>query len=187
MARIISIVEGHAEVEAVPVLIRRISTAISPLDPPEVLKPIRAPRQRVLKEGHLERYLSLAADRVEEDGRILILLDAHEDCPAELGPSILQRAQEARPDRNIQTVLAKHEYEAWFVAVLESIAGTPDVPSPQDPESIQGAKEWLRRTCPPYSPTADQASLTARFDMELARQRSPSFDKMWRAVVALLQ
>ena len=38
----------------------------------------------------------------------------------------------------------------------------------------------------PYSPTADQTALTARFDMMLARRRSPSFDKMWRAVRALL-
>ena len=29
----------------------------------------------------------------------------------------------------------------------------------------------------PYSLTADQAALTARFNMTLARRRSPSFDK----------
>ena len=38
-----------------------------------------------------------------------------------------------------------------------------------------------------YRPTADQAALTALFDMVAARERSPSFDKMWRAMIALLQ
>ena len=38
----------------------------------------------------------------------------------------------------------------------------------------------------PYSPTADQAALTARFDMTAARRRAPSFYKMRRAVSALM-
>ena len=190
MVKITAIVEGDGEVEAVPVLIRRISTEVSPLAPPNVLRPIRVRRQRILKEGELERYMSLAAARVGDGGCILILLDAEEECPAELGPTVLLRARAARPDRQIETVLAKYEYETWFVAASESIAGSGishDVSPPPNPESIQGAKEWLRRTFSSYSPTADQAALTARFDMELARQRSPSFDKMWRAVAKLLQ
>lgn len=52
----------------------------------------------------------------------------------------------------------------------------------------QGAEEWLDgQMRGSYRPTADQAALTAAFDMEMARHRSPSFDKMWRAVAALLQ
>ena len=54
-------------------------------------------------------------------------------------------------------------------------------------ESIRGAKEWLsRRMQVSYRPVADQPALTARFDMALARRRAPSFDKMWRAVRALV-
>lgn len=192
MANVIAIVEGHGEVHAVPVLIRRIASKVAPLSPPNVLKPIRVHRDRVLEEGELERYVSLASARVEEGGRILILLDANGDCPAEIGPVILKRARVVARHLRIETVIAKREYETWFLAAIKSIAGTRGVPAeisaPTEPESIRGAKEWLaNRKQGTYRPTADQAALTAVFDMELARRRSASFDKMWRATAALLQ
>ena len=81
---------------------------------------------------------------------------------------------------------------SWLNAVADSLRGTRSVSTdtnvPLEPESIRGAKEWLRnRMSGPYRPTADQAAFTARFDMRLARRRSPSFDKMWRAVSTLLR
>ncbi len=192
MTNIVAIVEGDGEVAAVPVLIRRIGSEVFPLSPPTVLRPIRVRRHQILEEGELERYVSLAALRAGDGGCILVLLDANGDCPAELGALILRRARTVGFGRRIEAVLAECEYETWFIAVAESIAGargiSPHASAPEDPESIRGAKEWLRnRMRGSYSPTADQAALTARFDMALARRRSPSFDKMWRAVVALLQ
>ena len=120
-----------------------------------------------------------------------MLLDANGDCPAELGAALLRRARAARPDLLIEVVLAKCEYEAWFIAAADSLRGTRGISNaanvPPDPESIRGAKEWLRaRMSGPYSSTADQAALTARFDMTAARRRAPSFDKMWRAGSALM-
>ena len=96
MAKIAAIVEGDGEVEAVPVLIRRIGLEVSPLSPPTIPRPIRVRRQRILKEGELERYVGLAAARAGDGGGILILLDANGDCPAETGPLVQQRAQAAR-------------------------------------------------------------------------------------------
>ena len=189
MIRIVAIVEG--EVKAVPVLLRRIGAAVAPLAALDVARPIRVPRGRFLKGSGLEGYVSLAASRAGPDGRILVLLDANGDCPAELGAALLQRARAARPDLLIEVVLAKCEYEAWFIAAADSLRGTRGISNaanvPPDPESIRGAKEWLRaRMSGPYSPTADQAALTARFDMTAARRRAPSFDKMWRAVSVLM-
>ena len=134
----------------------------------------------------------LAAVRAGDGGRIMIVLDANGDCPAEMAPIILKRARAARPDVHIEVVLAKREYEAWLISAIESITGFRGVhasaSAPQDPESIGGAKEWLQNQMRgSYRPTADQAALTARFDMTLARDRSPSFDKMWRATVAVLR
>ena len=191
MTRIVPIVEGDGEVEAVPVLIRRIAEQVSPLDPPDVLRPIRVRRQRFVKPDEVERYVNLAAIRGDAEARILVLLDADNDCPADLGPTVLQRARAARSDRRIEVVLANREYESWFIAAADSLGGTRGISAgaevPEDPESIRGAKAWLRsRMSGPYSPTADQATFTARLDMALARRRSPSFDKMWRAVSALL-
>ena len=116
MAKIAAIVERDGEVEAVPVLIRRIGLEVSPFSPPIVPRPIRVRRQRILKEGELERYVSLAAGLAGDDGCILILLDANGDCPAEIGPLIQRRARTAGPGCRIEAVLAKCEYEAWLIA-----------------------------------------------------------------------
>ena len=88
-------------------------------------------------------------------------------------------------------MIAKREYEAWFLASIESIAGSRtrsgDVAAPPAAESVGGAEEWLsQRIQVSYRPVADQPALTARFDMALARRGAPSFDKMWRAVSGLL-
>ncbi len=148
MRNLVAIVEGHGEVQAVPILIRRIAEAVSPGVVPEVSRPMRVKRSGLLKEGELERAIDLAARTVGADGRILVLLDADRDCPAELGPRILLRANAARNDRLIRVVLAKVEYEAWFLAAADSIAGLrglrEDATAPVDPESIRDAKGWLR-------------------------------------------
>ena len=87
-------------------LIRRIASVLAPLSPPTVLRPIRVRRHRILKEGELERYVSLASARVEEGGGILILLDANGDCPARIGPAIVERARAVGFGRPIEAVLA---------------------------------------------------------------------------------
>ena len=191
LVRIAAIVEGDGEVKAVPVLLRRIGMEVAPVTAFEVARPIRVSRGLFLKEDGLERYVNLAASRAGSGGRVLVLLDANGDCPAEIGTSLLRRARAVRPDLLIEVVIAKCEYEAWLIATVDGLRGIRGIAStasaPPDPESIRGAKEWLRaRMSGPYSPTADQAALTARFDMTLARRRSPSFDKMWRSVSALL-
>ncbi len=184
---IVPIVEGRGEVAATPILIRRIAEAVAPSVTVMVRPPIRVPRDRFLrKDGELERYLDMAVVHGGGEAGILILLDADSDCPGALGPEVLERASTARPDKNIAVVFAKCEYETWFLAALESLTPGSAQP-PDDVEAIRGAKERLRRLMQSqYSPTADQARLTARFDMSVARSRSRSFDKLWRAVEQLM-
>ena len=105
---------------------------------------------------------------------------------------MLRRAHAARADQHIRVVLAKREYEAWFLAAARSIAGQREIDKsttpPSAPESIRGAKEWLSSRMPAnraYSPTRDQPALTAVFDIDAARA-APSFDKLWRDVTYLL-
>ena len=123
-----------------------------------------------------------------------MLIDADDDCPREFGPSLLARAKQARPDIPIGVVLAKREYEAWFLAAIESLSGKQGFGENRqrvdNPEEIQGAKERLGSEMPgqgSYRPTRHQASLTAIFDLQLARKRSDSFDKCWREVERLLK
>jgi len=92
----------------------------------------------------------------------------------------------------MSVVLAKREFEAWFIAAAESLRSRRSLPdslsSPEYPEAIRGAKEWLSRHMPAgtcYSETTDQAALTAIFDMQAAR-RADSFDKCFREIFRML-
>ena len=193
MRRIVTIVEGHGEVDAVPILLRRIAQRVSPTIALDVPRPIRVKRTRILQAGELERAVALAAQRAKENGCILLLLDANGECPAELGPRILKRATAARPDRHLRVVLAKMEFEAWFLAAAPSLAGRRGIDEgiarPPDPEAIRDAKGWLSASLPPgqpYRETLHQAAFAATFDLDAARSAS-SFDKLWRDVSSLVR
>jgi hypothetical protein len=193
--RIGCVVEGAGEVAALPILIRRIGERLDPPIYPEVDRPVIIKRSRLDERfGELERGVELAVRSLPGPGGLLILLDSDRDCPAELGPTLLERAARTRPDIPLGVVLACREYEAWFLAAAESLRGRRGLPAdlevPADPEAVRGAKEKLRRHEPRErrsdKETTDQPAFTAIFDLDLARQRAPSFDKCWREVVRLL-
>lgn len=185
------IVEGHGDVEAVPVLIRRIADDLYP-ELSIVTHPTRVPRTKVVQIDQLEKTVGLTARKIGRQGAILIILDSDDDCPAKLGPELLQQVVNIRSDLPIAVVLAKCEFEAWFLAAAESLSGQRglknDLRSPSNPEGIRNAKGWLssqmedNRT---YDEVNDQPAFTARFDFEQARQ-APSFDKCHRDIVRLL-
>lgn len=138
--------------------------------------------------GQLERAVELAARRTSREDAILVILDADDDCPAELGPELLERARRARSDRRIYVVIAKSEFESWFIAAARSIAGHRglelELDIPDDPEAIGDAKGWLSRSSAPgksYRETLDQPALSQVLSLDEAR-RSPSFDKLWRSL-----
>ena len=187
------IVEGHGEVEAVPVLIRRVAANLYPELAVIVPRPIRISRNKLLQTGGLEQWVEVVSVRVGAQGAIFVILDSDDDCPAELGPKLLHRALQVQTGLPVAVVLAKCEFEAWFLAAAESLRGQrgldDNIHPPTDPEAIRGAKEWLSfqmagsRT---YSETHDQPAFAARFDIEHARQ-ADSFDKCYRDIVRLLE
>lgn len=181
------IVEGPGDVAAVPVLVRRAATHVAPGAAVNVLRPHRRPRSALARPGELERYGRIALSGAA-DARLLVLVDADDDCPAELGPQWLGRLEDLQP-REVAVVLAKHEFESWFLASAESLAGRRGLMNPleppPDPEAVRGAKEWIqenRTDGRAYRPTVDQAALADGIDIELARSRSASFDKLCRVL-----
>jgi hypothetical protein len=115
---------------------------------------------------------------------VLILLDADDDCAAQLGANLLERARSAT-SLPVGAVFAVREYEAWLLAAIESLRGSRgiavDASAPADPESPRDAKGRLtavmngsRR----YVAVADQAALTAAVDLSLVADRSRSFRKL---------
>jgi hypothetical protein len=192
MYQLAAIVEGHGDVKAVPLLIRRIASSLDPGMPLQVLPPLRVPRYKLVTAGEAERAVELAARKTRGKGAVVVLVDSEDDCPAKIGPDLLRRAASARSDVPIAVVLAKREYESWFLAAAESLRGhrglADDLTAPAKPESIRGAKEWLsarRASGVKYREVLDQPALTAVFDLSAAR-RADLFDKCFREVERLL-
>ena len=189
---IASIVEGDGEVRALPKLLYRIANeqGVSLLTPK---LPMRIPRSRLTAPQGIERAVAAKAGEVMRAGGILVILDADDDCPAHLGPQLLERARATRPDRHVAVVLANREWEAWYLAAMPSLAGQCGFPSdlralddPETPRDCKGRLTRARGHGHPYKETVDQAALAAVFDMKMARENSPSFDKFYRDVAWLL-
>lgn len=189
-ARIVAIVEGYGEVKAVPVLLNKILDWMNVYTVRPDKEPIRKKRQKIVKQGELEKAIELAVKRRQNVGALLVLLDADDDCPATLGPELLARAEKAT-NLPVAVVLAKKEFEAWFLGCLESFRGFMGIPADAqalpNPE-IVGAKGRIEGLCHGmnYSPTLHQAEFVSRMDLSLCRERCPSFDKFFRDVEALV-
>jgi Domain of unknown function (DUF4276) len=190
MTKLGIIVEGEGEVTSAPVLLRRLAEQRG--HQLEVHRPFRVPRGKLVKADELHRAVEAVARQVGEGSPILVLLDADDDCIATLSKDMTATARAARSDRRISVVLAKREFEAWFLAAIESLRGKRSVRADAiwdgDPEAVRDAKGVLRQLTEPmrYSPTVDQAALTSMMDLDMARARSKSFDKLCREVDKLL-
>ena len=188
---ILPIVEGHSEVESVPILMRRIQEQMQAFHI-RIARPFRIKRNKVVLTGELERAIKQGVKDRGNVGAILVLLDAEDDCPAKLAPELIQRCRQTT-HLPVSVVLANIEIEAWFLGGKESLRGAcgikSDAIAPSNPESIRGAKEQIsinmehgRR----YLQTDDQPRLAANVDLNLIRGRCPSFDKFFREVQNLI-
>lgn len=185
MTAVASIVEGDGEVAALPVLLRRMAQWRGTAGHVDILPPIRVYKDRFLnRPEEFSRHLKLAAAKCQESGWVLILFDADDDCPAEKGAAVLRAAQTIIPYRRVAVVLANREYEAWFITAAESLNGCRGFQSQADdaqvdPEMPRNAKGWVRERMPAgYGETTDQPAFSAKFDLNLAHQRSRSFRKL---------
>jgi len=176
------IVEGQGEETAVPVLLRRLRDEAQAwgLD---VGKPLRRRRPQLVKKDSLQIAVRVAALR--DCVGILIIFDADDDCPKELGPELQEWARDAAGGKACAVVMANREYEAWFLASIEALRGTaailPDATSHPDPETPRDAKgqlTWRMQSGASYSPTVDQAPLTAHLDLASAYRQCRSFRKL---------
>lgn len=183
--KIASIVEGHGEVASLPVLLRRLAAWREPRVYPQVLTPIRVPRDRFLNDDtEFRTKLLLARKKCTDNGWILVLLDADDDCPAERAAQVLDKAGSVVDSRSVSVVLAKREFEAWFIAAAASLRGQRgfvfDPANTIDAELPRDAKGWIRQrmTGGTYGPTTDQPAFTKLLDLQQAFGGSRSFRKL---------
>jgi hypothetical protein len=183
MLTVASIVEGDGEVAAVPVLLRRIAAWLTPQTTVRLPTPIRVRRDRFLRrDEEFRKYVLLASAKAGEVGWVLILLDADDDCPATLGPSIAERAKALVGHERVSVVLPMREFEAWFIASARSLDGKRGFvvdAVPADPELPRNAKGWLNeRMQNGYREVTDQPAFAGGMDLEQARGSSRSFRKL---------
>jgi hypothetical protein len=177
------IVEGQGEETAVPLLLRRLRDEAQVWDL-DVGRPYRGHRTQLVKKDFLQRAVKLAAMQ-EKCAAILVLFDADDDCPKELAPTLEMWAREVAGGKPCAVVMANREYEAWFLASVEALRGRAAIlpgaishPNPESARDAKGALERLMAEGASYSPTVDQARLTACLDLASTYQRCRSFRKL---------
>jgi len=169
MTRIVApIVEGHGDVAALPILLRRMNPSL------QIQKPVRYPKNRLLLDDYLKRAASIAASNIYDDGWILLLLDADEQCAKSLGPSLEQKLSNMSK-HNCRVVLAVREFEAWIVG------GDPKM-CVVNPDTAGNLKGLIRERYGVYSETVDQPRLIAKADLQLLYERSRSFRQLRKVV-----
>jgi hypothetical protein len=173
-----TIVEGHGDVAAVPVLLRR-------LRPDWVYtKPIRQNRAQLIdsesklaRSDVMLRNIRLATSAVAEHsdrGGILLIYDADDDCAVSLGKSLRKEASR-HTSLPCEAVLAVREYEAWLLA-------GQCIDWRDDPERPRDAKSKLSASLGVYRETVDQPKLTAALNIASASEGSRSFRQLLTAL-----
>jgi hypothetical protein len=159
----------------------------------QVVQPVRQPRGRLVKSEGLKNAMRFALSKLsalpasKDSALVLILIDADEDCPAELGPKLLKIARKVDSRADLACVLINVEYETWFVAAAESLSPqyldlASDPPPLESPEEAKHGKAWVERRFrgKKYLESQDQPAMTHAMDLALTRRRAPSFDKLCR-------
>lgn len=190
--KLYAIVEGHGEVAAVPVLLRRLLHEHAQCYALQPGEPIRRTSSEFRREDAVRKAVTLALSQ-PECAAVLLLFDGEDDCPAQVGAEVRAWAQAAARGTPCEVVVAYREYETWFLAAVESLRGrchiAADARAPASPELKRNAKGELERFMPrtaSYSETVHQPALSAQFDMALAYRRNRSFRKLTKAVGELL-
>jgi hypothetical protein len=185
--KIYPLVEGHGEVGAVPVLLRRL-LALAGCHTISVGPPIRRSQAQFHSKESLQAGVGLALLQ-PECAAIIILFDGEDDCPKDVAENAQEWAREAAGITPCYVVVAYREYETWFIASIESLRGRYGIDAnavaPADPESRRDAKGVLEEFMPEdraYSETGDQPGMSETFDMQMAHRRNRSFRKLVKSV-----
>jgi hypothetical protein len=150
-------------------------------------------RQLLVREGELGRSIIQAERSRAEASSVFIVLDADDDCPADLSAILLRRAR-AQTKLAVRVVLPRIEIEAWILAAVDSLRGIRGIRNdpwpPVDPEAIRDAKgavTGLMEDGRGYVATDDLPAPFDALDLRLTAQRSPFFAKFCRDLMSLAQ
>lgn len=187
--RLVCVVEGHGEVEAIPCLCSKIRDHLEAWSWFVDDKPIRQPRSKMVDESSaspmrtpnrsgIERALLLAAARPAD--AVVLLCDSDDDCPAEWGPAA---SSIVAANQRGGAVMIVREFEAWLLYSRLGAAALGSRPV----DSIRDARGQLKAIVPGYKPTVHQLTLTRQIDVATVWGLSDSFDKLVRTLAKIFE
>lgn len=191
MPKIVPLVEGPGDVDAVPGLVYRI------LHKNEcwtwhVARPKKVRGLSALKK-RLSDFMTYA-QRDVNGGGILILLDLDDGCPKIEASKLAKQVREFNLTCPVAVVFAHREYETWFLASLNSLIESGFLPQGLlyigDIEAKRDVKAWLTQQMPSgraYKETIHQKIFTSSIDLNAAYQNSRSFRRLCGAVEELVR
>jgi len=192
MPKLVPIVEGAGEVNAVPNLLYKILHAQHCYD---ILidRPLNANGVgNLTKPNGVEGFVQTAALR-PDCGAILILVDADKECALERPRDFSRRLQAIGVRFPVVIVAAKRMYENWILASVETLRGQAlsdgtclreELMLFEDIETRNGKgelKNWLPEGRA-YNEPVDQVAFTQLVEVTLVHPRSRSFQRLWHAV-----
>ena len=194
MMRLLPVVEGHGDLAAVPLLVRRVLHELHNRFDVELLPAQRRGEWPKVKR-EFDRYFQAAT---LERAAILWVLDFDCDDCIDVDSErawALERAARLDPKTPIELVFLVKEFESLFLwddSALRSAFGelAVDVSVPANPEQVRDAKGCVSLMLPKgraYKPTTDQARIVSRLDLAILSECSPSFTRFLRAVESLCQ
>jgi hypothetical protein len=188
MQRLLPIVEGDAEMRAVPTLIRRTLQHHNRYDI-NLLRPQQRGDIYSVKKN-ISRSIRMA---MKEKAAVLWVLDCDDGCPVELVHELTGLSTSEYKPYPLEFAFMVKEFESLFLADADSTRSrlniNSSIPFPQNPESIRGVKEWLSKYMLQgqiYKPTVHQEALSAIINIDILRDNSPSFRHFERALLRLV-
>jgi hypothetical protein len=180
-----SVVEGHGEVGAFPILIRKILGEAHGIHDAKILVPHRVPRGKFKSEA-ITKALLLQAGRVSAGG-IIIAVDADDECALDIATTVRQRIpSEAIANVPVEVAVAVREYESWFLASMGSLRMHQSITrhatfhgDPDAPRNAKGRLEELMTES--YRETIHQPAFSSLIDLDLAKA-SRSFEHLLNCV-----
>lgn len=174
------VVEGPGDRESFPILLRTYLQSQGRYE--DLLgKPVPLKgKGSATRPNGLEGYV-LAAAR-PGCRAVLVLVDADKDASCTLGPALLARAQ-AVTAVPVIVIVAERDFEDWIYAAAEHL-GLGDATWSS---SVRG-KSAIESLLSPgkYVKSTMQARLTQRMNLDVARERNSSLDRLLRKVDEVL-
>ena len=198
MLTIVPIVEGDGEVEALPLLLRRLLAEVYQEYTVRIAKPknahgcgnLTAPEQieRFVEYALLEPDCDAVLVLVDNDAVEGVMDEVGDDCAPAFAQYLSARIQARQPPKSVAVVVVRWEYESWFLASVETVGPAvglaEGVVYDGDVEAVHSAKGWIEQRMPSdqkCSETRDQVAMTARLDLHRVADKSRSFRRLQHA------